>query len=265
MSSSPSIAGETTAREERDRLTRSLLLEAELEACPARRQGLMERAILLNQPMAKAVAVQYQRRGVDPDDLIQVAMLGLVKAIQGYCPEAQNAFAAYAVPTIRGEIKRHFRDRSWLIRPPRALQELSQSVRMVEADLAQRLQRTPTSEDVAQHLGVDAYTVNEAREAGSGYQGLTLDGPLGRTGRLSYDVVADPDDPFERVDALLALRPAMAVLEDRERRILQLRFVDNLNQEQIGRRIGVSQMQVSRLLSNILAKLRRCIEDPRAA
>jgi RNA polymerase sigma-B factor len=257
--------GASDIRGDRDLITRSLLHRAAMVTDPTTRQCLFEEAVLLNQSMARALAQEYGRRGVDPEDLVQVAMLGLVKAVRGYTPGAERAFAAYAVPTIRGEIKRYFRDRGWMIRPPRSLQELNRDVRIAEPELAQRLQRTPTTYEVADHLGVDADAVNEAREAGGGYQARSLDGPVGDSGQLLCDVVADPGEPFEMVDAVLTLEPALKILGARERGILRLRFVDNLTQEHIGQRLGVSQMQVSRLLTGILAKLRKSIEDQRAA
>jgi RNA polymerase sigma-B factor len=255
----------TEVREQRDRSTRNLLRKAALVADPTTAQDLFEEAVLLNEPMASALARQYHQRGVDPEDLVQVAMLGLVKAVRGYQPGSANSFAAYAVPTIRGELKRHFRDRGWMIRPPRRLQELNRAVSVVETELAQRLQRMPTTDEVAEHLGVDTCAVDEARTAGGGYHAASVDSPFGETGQLLRDVAADPDDPFETVDTFLTLRPALDTLGCRERRLLQLRFVDNLTQEQIGSRIGVSQMHVSRLLTAILAKLRRSIEGQQAA
>ena len=255
----------TDVRDERDRSTRSLLHEAAKVTDPDTRQCLLEQAVLLNLSLARALAHQYRRQGVDPDDLVQVAMLGLVKAVHGYCPRLENNFATYAVPTISGEIKRYFRDRGWLVRPPRSLQELNHAVRIAEPDLAQTLQRTPTTDELAEHVGVDADSVNAAREAGSAYQARSLDHPLGDSGQSLCDVVADPDDPFEIVETALTLRPALETLAARERHILQLRFFENLTQEQIGHRLGVSQMQVSRLLTAILAKLRQIIEEQQAA
>jgi RNA polymerase sigma-B factor len=258
-------ASEPNVRDDRDQRTRSLLLKAAQATEPAARQVLLEEAVLLNQSMARALAQQYQRRGVDPEDLVQVAMLGLVKAVRGYSPGVERAFAAYAVPTIRGEIRRYFRDRGWMIRPPRGLQELNRDVRIAEPDLAQRLQRMPTAQDVASHLGVDAGAVDEAREAGGSYYARSLDSPLGDSGQLLRDVVPDPEKPLELVDAVLTLQPALKILGARERSILRMRFVDNLTQEQIGHRLGVSQMQISRLLSAILAKLRKSMKDQLAA
>ena len=252
-------------REDRDQFTCSLLSRAALVRDPAARQGLFEEAVLLNQPMARALAQQYQRRGVETEDLVQVAMLGLVKAVRGYTPGAERVFAAYAVPTIRGEIRRYFRDRGWMIRPPRSLQELNREIRLAEPELTQRLQRMPTTEELASHLGVDAEAVNQAREAGGGYYPRSLGSPHGDSGRLLCDVVADPQEPLEMVETVLTLQPALKTLGARERSILRMRFVDNLTQDQIGDRLGVSQMQVSRLLTAILAKLRKSIEDQPAA
>ena len=257
--------GASKVRDERDRLTRSLLSSAAMLGDPAASRRLKEEAVLLNQPMARALAQQYRRRGVDPEDLLQVAMLGLVKAVRGYRPRLQKPFAAYAVPTISGEIKRYFRDRGWMIRPPRRLQELNHAVQISEPDLAQKLQRMPTTDEVAQYLGVDAEAVNDAREAGGGYCARSLDSPLADSGRLLRDVASGADNQFDVVDDMLTLRPALETLGGRERHLLGLRFVDNLTQEQIGHRIGVSQMQVSRLLTAILAKLRHSIEGQRAA
>jgi RNA polymerase sigma-B factor len=255
----------TEVRDERDRSTRSLLSRAAMVTDPVTRQGLLEQAVLLNQPMARSLAQQYQRAGIDPEDLVQVAMLGLVKAVRGYRPGLGKPFAAYAVPTIGGEIKRHFRDRRWMIRPPRSLQELNHAVHLSEPDLAQRLQRMPTTDEIAQHLGVDPSAVNESRAAGCGYDARSLDSPSGDSAQPLCDVIPDPGMPFAMVDDVLTLRPALAMLGPRERRIVRLRFVDSLTQEQIGHRLGVSQMQVSRLLTAILAKLRQRIEGQRAA
>jgi len=265
MSTHPVDERLNEVREERDRTTRSLLREATNVAAPTTRERLLEQAILLNLPMARALAQRYQRRGVDSEDLAQVAMLGLVKSVRGYCPLREKSFAAYAVPTITGEIKRHFRDRGWMIRPPRSVQELNNAVRTVEPALAQSLERTPTTQELAEHLGVDAKAVNAAQEAGDCYEPRSLDSPVGDSGQLLGDLVADPHNPFELVDDLLTVRPALENLQPRERRLLRLRFVENLSQEQIGQRLGVSQMQVSRLLTAILAKLRRSIQEVQQA
>jgi RNA polymerase sigma-B factor len=251
--------------DERDRTTRGLLWDAAQAADAATRERLLQDAVLLNRPMARALAQRYLRRGVDPEDLVQVAMLGLVKSVHGYCPQREMGFAAYAVPTISGEIKRHFRDRGWMIRPPRSVQELNSAIRAAEPGLSQTLERTPTTLDLAEYLGVDATAVDAAREAGSLYDACSLDSPVGDSGQPLGDLMADPGNPFALVDDVLTVRPALESLEARERRLLRLRFVDDLSQEQIGRRLGVSQMQISRLLNAILRKLRHHIQQQQAA
>ena len=257
-------ASASEVHDERDVTTRSLLREA-AQVAPATRERLLEEAIVLNMPMAQALAKRYQQRGVEPEDLEQVAMMGLVKSVRGYRPQREKHFAAYAVPTISGEIKRHFRDRGWAIRPPRSLQELNHAVRTQEPHLAQTLERTPTTHELAQHLGVDDAAIDAAREAGGCYDATSLDSPMADSGQLLGDLVADPHNPFDLVDDWLTVLPALKSLETREARLLRLRFVDDLSQEQIGRRLGVSQMQISRLLTAVLSKMRHHIQGQSAA
>lgn len=249
--------------DERDRETRRLLTRAAREGEPGAAARLRNEAVLLNRPMALALARQYRGRGIDEDDLEQVALVGLIKAVRGYrrCPG--KSFAAYAVPTISGELKRHFRDCGWLVRPPRSLQELGQAVRTMTPQLFQRLRREPTTAEIAAAVGVSRSLIEQARMVEGHYQGMSIDAPITGTS-CARDTLPDPRDPYAAAEAALTLGPAIAHLGTRDRWILRLRFVDNLTQEQIGRRIGVSQMQVSRLLSDILSRLRQLLEDPRA-
>lgn len=265
MSARPTDKNANVVRDEQDETTRGLLREAAQADDPATRERLLEEAVLLNLSMARALAQRYRRRGVDPDDLEQVAMLGLVKSVRGYRPQREESFTAYAVPTISGEIKRHFRDRGWMIRPPRGLQELNSTIRATEPDLAQSLARTPTTHELAQHLGVEHSAVKAARKAGGCFDAASLDSPVGDSGQVLGDLLADPGKPFELVDDVLTVRPALESLKARERHLLRLRFADNLSQEQIGHRLGLSQMQISRLLTAILSKLRLSIQEQRAA
>jgi len=258
------VPSPSTSYARRDVRSRALLAKANrLHGAPAQR--VHEEVVLLNQPLAQALARQYRGRGIDEEDLEQVAMLGLCKAVRGYQHQPGKTFAAYAVPTITGELKRHFRDCGWLVRPTRSLQEVGQSVRTALPTLAQHLQRQPSRSDLADFLGVPADTVDQARLAEGLYQGWSLDAPVGQATTLLGDTLPDVHDAFAPVDAALTVGPAIAQLAPRERTILRLRFVDNLTQEQIGRVIGVSQMQVSRSLADILAKLRTRIADPQAA
>lgn len=247
-----------------DEHTRTLLAEAQGLPRP-QAKAIHDEAILYNRPLALALARQYHGRGIDDDDLEQVAMLGLCKAVRGYRAQPGKTFAAYAVPTITGELKRHFRDCGWLVRPTRSLQEVGASVRRAIPTLAQRLQRQPTSADLAEFLGLPVDTVAAAQLAEGLYQGWSLDVSIGAATTLLGETLPDPHDGYAPIEAALTVSPALASLSMRERTILRLRFVENLTQEQIGQVIGLSQMQVSRLLADILATLRSLISNPRAA
>jgi len=230
---------------------------------------VLEEAILLNGPLAQALARQYRGRGMEDDDLEQVAMVGLCKAVQGYQHQREQgdeaSFAAFAVPTITGELKRHFRDHGWLVRPTRELQEVGQSVRKALPTLTQRLQRQPSRRDLAEFLGVPAKTIAQAQVAQGLYQGWSLDVPVGQSPTSLGETLPDADDAFAPVEAALTIGPAVSRLAPREQTILRLRFLEDQTQGQIGEAIGVSQMQVSRLLADILTKLRIHIDSPHAA
>ena len=225
------------------------------------RQSYLDQVVLLNGTVAESIAARYRQRGIEADDLVQVAYLGLVKAAQGYKPGEGPGFLAYAVPTISGEIKRHFRDFGWVVRPPRRLQELRSQVATTRSDLQQQNGRPPTSVELAQSLGVGEGELAEAELADGCYSALSLDTPsrAGGTAVLA-DLLIDESDHFDHVENMEALRPALQRLTDRDRQILQLRFVRGWTQDQIGREIGVSQMQVSRLLTRILGDLRVDLE-----
>lgn len=245
------------SRHQRQALTESILVR--LAGCPSdgERRELQEQAVLLNLFLADGIAARYAGRGVDWDDLVQVGRLGLLKAVVGYRAGEGAGFAAYANPTIAGEIKRYFRDHCWMIRPPRRVQELHGHLRLVEPDLQQRLQRAPSAVELARELGVEAGELSEAMVAAGGYTPLSLDVPTPADSGLSLgDGLPDDGDPYTAVEAAEWLRPALARLTHRERQIIRMRFVDGLTQEQIGRQLGVSQMQVSRLLPAILGRLR---------
>ncbi len=248
--------------EARDRRVCELVTTARAVRDETRRRSLFEEAILVGRPMAAALARRYHRRGIDEQDLEQVAMLGLCKAVRGFQPARGVSFAAYAVPTITGELKRHFRDAGWMVRPTRSLQEFGRSMRAAEEHLVQRSGHQPSTVEVAAFLDVPVEQVEAARQAERGFWAGSLDTPDGATGQALGATLADPHDDFELVDAALVVCPALAALTARERRIVQLRYVNGMTQAEIGSRIGVSQMQVSRLLRDVLAKLRRGIGDP---
>lgn len=241
----------------RDEHSQELLLRAQEEASPSARQACLDQVVLLNGPVAESIAARYRQRGIEADDLVQVAYLGLVKAVQGYKPGEGPGFLAYAVPTISGEIKRHFRDFGWVVRPPRRLQELRSQVSMTRLDLQQEKGRPPTPAELADALGVPEAELAEAEMADGCYSALSLDTPS-RPGSAAVlaDLLVDEADPFDHVENMASLRPALQRLSERDRQILRLRFVRGWTQEQIGEEIGVSQMQVSRLLTRILTELR---------
>ena len=232
----------------------SLLDEALSSSDAARRESLRQEVVILSLDLADRVARRYAGRGIDVEDLVQVARLGLVKATAGYAPGRGAGFAAYAVPTMSGEIKRHFRDSGWAIRPPRRLQELRAATSVSEQELRQVLCREPTSGEVATLLGVPVADVDEARVCAGAYSALSLDQP-GPSGTGPVDVAA-VGDAFSDLDTSEALRSALRGLGARDLRIVRMRFVEERTQNEIGEAIGVSQMQVSRLLASIIGRLR---------
>lgn len=247
---------------ERDRRTTDLLAQARAESDPAHAARLRERAVMANEGLAVGLATRFAGRGIDLDDLVQVAMLGLVLAARRYDPERGSGFSAFAAPTITGELKRHFRDHGWAVRPPRGLQEMHHRVREATTSLQQRLQRDPSVDEIAEEGGVTPEDVRRARAAGDRYRSTSLDQPVhDDTAATLGDTLDDGrEDPFDRSVTLISLRAAMADLDERDRRIISLRFGQDLTQRQIGERIGVSQMQVSRILTSICARLRARIE-----
>jgi RNA polymerase sigma-B factor len=207
-------------------------------------------------PMARRLARRYASRGEDLDDLTQVAMVGLIKAVDGFAPE-RGDFGSYAIPTVLGELKRHFRDRMWNIRVPRRLQELNMSINRARSELVQTLGRLPTVTDIAGHLGISEEDVIEGLEGAYAYRPASLSTPIGPEHDAELgDTIGGVDPGFARTEVHLALGPALARLTKREQQIIALRFHGNLTQSQIGEQIGVSQMHVSRLLSTALGKLR---------
>jgi RNA polymerase sigma-B factor len=254
-----------SAEDSRQRIadtTHDLLLEADRTPDP-RHQQLLDQVVILNAPVARSIASRYRSKGVDSDDLEQVAYLGLVKAANGYKLDASTAFLSYAVPTIRGELKRYFRDCAWTVRPPRRVQEMQGSIAAAEPELIQRLGHVPTDEETAAALGTDPAEIAEASSVRGCFSTLSLDAPGAPEGGTSLlDTVADAEDGYDLVEDVQTLTPAVAGLGDRDKRILELRFRNGFTQEEIGQELGVSQMQVSRLLRGILDRLRTDLAAP---
>ncbi|MGN6633919.1 MAG: sigma-70 family RNA polymerase sigma factor [Oryzihumus sp.] len=243
--------------------TLELLELAGRAECPEERSRLLDEAFLLNIGTAENIASRYRGRGVDWEDLLQVAYVGLVKAVRGFRPSEGSSFAAYANPTISGEIKRHFRDFAWTVRPPRRIQELQGAVHGVEPELVQALGRPASPSDLARALAVDLLELREALTVDGCFAPLSLDAPA-RTenGTTLGELVPDETDPFERIDRLQTLVPVITALTPRERAILVMRFVRGCTQAEIGAELGVSQMQVSRLLRDLLERLRQSLASP---
>ena len=243
--------------------TLELLEQAGRATCPEERSRLLDEAFLLNIGTAENIASRYRGRGVDWEDLLQVAYVGLVKAVRGFRPSEGSSFAAYANPTISGEIKRHFRDFAWTVRPPRRIQELQGAVHGVEPELVQALGRPASPSDLARALAVDLIELREALTVDGCFAPLSLDAPArAETGATLGELVPDETDAFERIDRLRTLVPVMTALTPRERKILVMRFVRGCTQAEIGAELGVSQMQVSRLLRDLLERLREALASP---
>ena len=200
---------------------------------------------------------RYRRRGLNHDDLQQAAYLGLVKAVQGFDPAFERDFLSYAVPTISGAVKRYFRDFGWTVRPPRRIQELQAEVSRASDDLSSTLGRSPRPSEVAQYLDTDLDSVIEALSADGCFTPASLDQPLGDDeGDPLSALLGGEDDELERAETRVRLAPAMRSLGVRDRRIVELRFFHGWTQQMIAEDIGVTQMQVSRLLARILTELR---------
>ncbi|WP_309062349.1 RNA polymerase sigma factor SigF [Streptomyces sp.] len=209
-------------------------------------------------PMAERIAVRFRGRGEALEDLYQVAALGLVKAVDHYNPARGNAFEAYAVPTITGEIKRHFRDHMWTLHVPRRVQDLRNRVRYAVRELAQTTEgRAPTVPEIAEYARLTESEVRTGMEALECFSTLSLEAEMpGTDGYALGDAVGGPDPAFDTVVDRVAVRPCLEALPERERVILYLRFFRGMTQSTIAEQLGISQMHVSRLLSSCFAQLR---------
>ena len=215
--------------------------------------------------LVRFLAAKFANRGEPLDDLVQVGTIGLIKAIDRFEPERGLEFTTYATPTILGEIKRHFRDKGWSVRVPRRLQELSAKVNQANEALTQRNQRTPSVEEIANYLDVSVDEVLEAMESSEAYASVPLEFPgSGDDDAPSIiDRFGTVDTDLASLDDKMVLSGALAKLEPNERALVEMRFVEGLTQSQIAERMGMSQVQVSRLLHKTLERMRKDI-DPSA-
>ena len=247
---------------ERDADTSELFERLASSATLKESEQVVEQIVLLYLDLCTTMAGRYDGRGVEHDDLVQVARLALVKAIRRYEPGHAPSFAAYAVPTISGELKRWFRDRGWVVRPPRRLQELRADLQAVRAELEQELGATPTDADLAQAVGATVDEVREAASAATGFRPLSLDCSPADDDRpgLSAFLAAD-DEQLRAADDRVCLTEALTELDDDERELLLMRYVEGMTQREIGQARGVSQMQVSRTLRRITVRLHDHLAD----
>ncbi|MET7287189.1 RNA polymerase sigma factor SigF [Streptomyces sp. NPDC005573] len=230
---------------------------AALPQGPARR-ALRDELVRLWLPMAERIAVRFRGRGESLEDLYQVAALGLVKAVDHFDPARGRAFEAYAVPTITGEIKRHFRDHMWTLHVPRRVQDLRNRVRGAMKELAQTTPgRAPTVAEIAAHTRLTEDEVRTGLEALECFSALSLDAEVaGTDGYALGDSLGEPDPGYDLVVDRAAVKPCLAALPERERVILYLRFFRGMTQSRIAEQLGISQMHVSRLLSGCCDRLR---------
>jgi RNA polymerase sigma-B factor len=222
------------------------------------RARIRERVIELYLPLAEYLARRFRNRGEPYDDLSQVAVIGLIKSVDGFDPSRGVEFASYAIPTIVGELKRHFRDKGWSVRVPRRLQELKLEIAKAVSELTQQLQRSPTVADLATHLGLPEDEILAGLDTANAYSALSLHTPVAgeESGPEVVDLLGDDDPSLRSVEDRATLRPLIRRLPEREQRIIALRFFGNMTQSQIADQIGISQMHVSRLLARSLKQLR---------
>ncbi|MER5641318.1 RNA polymerase sigma factor SigF [Kitasatospora sp. NPDC002227] len=219
--------------------------------------------IELNGALVRFCSGRFAHRHEPAEDIVQVATVGLIKAIDRFDPSYDVEFSTFAIPTITGEIKRFFRDTGWMVHVPRRLQELRIHLAKASDELEQQLDRSPTSAELADHLELPEEEVREAMVAAEAQSAHSLDAPAtegaGQGSPALAARLAVEESAYEKVVALESLRPVIAELPERERRILSLRFCDDLTQSEIGRELGISQMHVSRLLARTLATLREAL------
>jgi RNA polymerase sigma-B factor len=217
-------------------------------------------------PLARSLAMRY-RGGAEPtEDLLQVASLALVKALRGYDPSRGKRFAPYAAPTILGELRRHFRDHAWRLHMPRSLQERSLAVERASAELGDELGRTPSVAQIAKRVKLSEEDVLDVLQARASQRAASLDMPVHREDSESVptvETIGSEEAGFDRIEAQMAVERCGS-LEDRERAVIEMRFNEDLNQYEIGERLGISQMQVSRLLRRALAKLLEAVQGDAA-
>lgn len=255
----------SSSRGEYDHLMPKLAEHAKLEMGSPERLRLRDELVRGHLPVAQHIARRFSRRGEPEEDLEQVATLGLINAVDRYDPDRGTDFLSYAVPTITGEVRRHFRDQAWSMRVPRRLKDLNVTLSAAMSQMSQTLGRAPNAPELAEHLGISKEEVLEALEASNAYRSGSLDEMLvddPDSGKVS-DLLGEADAALEQVEYQQTLAPLLEKLPQRERTIIKLRFFGNLTQSQIAEHVGISQMHVSRLLAKTLVQLRGDVGDAR--
>ena len=230
------------------------------EFAASRDRALRDELVTAHLGLAHQLARRFANRGESYDDLVQVASMAIIKSVDRFDPDRGVEFSTFATRTVIGELKRHFRDKGWAVRAPRRVQELYLELGQAVSSLSQELGRSPTVPELAARTGASEEAVLEAIEAGQGYRTTSIDVP-DRQDETLASRLGDTDSTFDRVDDRSVLAPALARLARREQTILRLRFVDGLTQSEIAKRVGVSQMHVSRLLAASLAQLRAAFTE----
>ncbi len=262
MDAAPRSTDGTTARssDNYEHLLPVLSEFAALDEGDPRRAVLRERLVEGFLPVVQHIASRYRNRGEPLVDLEQVGSIGLLNALDRYEPQRERHFLSYAIPTITGEIRRHFRDKTWSMRVPRALKDRQAPVRQAVSELSAELQRAPRPSEIAARLGIGVEEVIEALQAQEAHSSVSLDTPV-NDGLVLADTLGGTDAALEQAEYRHTLAPLLAELPERERSILVLRFFGGLTQTQIAAKLGISQMHVSRLLAQTLVKLRRRFDE----
>ena len=261
MSAQPDLRSTSMSRRQRRERTARALSAVAQTSSERRRQELLDYVVRINMGVARTVAGRYFHRGIDEDDLVQVAYMALTRAARDFDPHRHQDFLSYAVPTIRGELKKHFRDQGWMVRPPRRVQEAQARITRAEGALFQELGRPARPSEIAAHLAMDLDDVIEALAADGCFSPSSLDRPMstdGDSGGIALvDFLGEADQQAPAAEARVVLGPVVRNLKARDRRIVYLRFFEQRSQQEIADEIGVTQMQVSRLLARILRDLRK--------
>jgi len=250
-----------SSRPDRDRTYQLFAELPTLDPSSARYRDIRDELVTAHLPLVRYLTRRFAGRGESADDLVQIGTIGLLQAIDRFEPDRGLEFSTFATPNIAGEIKRHFRDRGWMVRVPRRLQELQGELAAGISELSQRLGRSPTVPEIAKHLGLTEEEVIDGTESARAYSAVPIDVPSTATGMTVADTLIESDSALDHVELRHALRPVLADLTERERQALTLRFVDNKTQSEIAEVLGISQVHVSRLLAKTLAELRDKLPD----